>query len=386
MASVRETWGAMSVASRVGSVVLAVALVGGVVGGGLLALNGLAPSATPAPDGGDVEPTALPPGASLLPLPPVPTLDPNATLVAPSPTPLGNDELLGADGRFTVLLLGSDYRPAHPGNRTDAIMVVSVDPATGQTGAFSIPRDTTGFPLPGGGRFGAKINGLYQYLLSSTSNGSVAMKAAISKAFEIELDGYVFIGFSGVKELVSAVGGVDVTLDHAYYDAEYWVTSKRQGWGLPAGKSHLNGANALIFARSRKGDNDFGRARRQQILVAAALDKVRTRGPAVLPKLLAIARDTVRTDLPLDRAADLFKLLATVDLKGADKTVFGPTTFADGGEGSGFTLRLDTCRLWIKRHFPPARPFGTWPPAPSLAPSPSASPVPSPSPSPTPTP
>jgi LCP family protein required for cell wall assembly len=288
---------------------------------------------------------------------------------------------MGTDGRFTVLLLGSDYRPAHPGNRTDAIMVVSVDPATGKTGAFSIPRDTTGFPLPGGGRFNQKINALYQYFLSTGRNGGAAMEAAISKAFGIEVDGYVFIGFSGLKNLVDAVGGVDVVLDRAYYDPYYWVTNRHQGWGLPAGRSHLNGSQALIFARSRKGDNDFGRARRQQILVAAALAKVRSRGPAVLPKLLRIARDTVRTDLPLARAAILFDLVSTVDIKHADKVVFGPRSYADGIAGtSSFVLRLADCRRWIAQHFPPVHPFAAWPPTPSASPSqePSASPSPTP--------
>jgi LCP family protein required for cell wall assembly len=295
---------------------------------------------------------------------------------SPSPTPAGADPLLGTDGRLTVLLLGSDYRPAHPGNRTDAIMVVSVDPSTGKTAAFSIPRDTSGFPLPGGGRFGQKINGLYQYFESTGRNGGSSMEAAISKAFDIEVDGYAFIGFSGVKNLVDAVGGVDVVLDKAYYDPYYYVTNRRQGWGLPAGKSHLNGAQALIFARSRKGDNDFGRARRQQLLVGAALSKVRKRGPAVLPRLLRIARDTVRTDLPLTRAADLFELIATVDVKKADKVVFGPRSYADGISGSsGFVLRLADCRRWIEKHFPPERPFASWPPAPSAAPSPSPTPT-----------
>jgi LCP family protein required for cell wall assembly len=368
MASVRETWRAMSVASRVGAVVLAVAVVGGIVGGGILALK-LASSAAPVADSGDVEPTAVPPGTSLPPLPPTPSPDLLASPTpSPSPTPPGTDPLLGTDGRLTVLLLGSDYRPAHPGNRTDAIMVVSVDPATGQTGAFSIPRDTTGFPLADGGTFDAKVNGLYQHLQATQGHAGTAMKVAVSKAFGIEVDSYALIGFGGVRGLVDAVGGVDVVLDKAYYDPDYWVTSKRQGWGLPAGRSHLNGAQALIFARSRKGDNDFGRARRQQLLVGAALAKVRSQGPRVLPKLLRVAADTVRTDLPLDRAADLFTLLATVDLKRADKIVFGPTTFATGTT-SGFTLRLDVCRNWIAHNFPPARPFGTWPPAPPAPPA-----------------
>jgi anionic cell wall polymer biosynthesis LytR-Cps2A-Psr (LCP) family protein len=198
----------------------------------------------------------------------------------------------------------------------------------------------------------------------------------VSNAFGIELDGYVLIGFSGVKSLVAAVDGVDVVLDRAYYDPEYWVTSKQQGWGLPAGKSHLSGTQALIFARSRKGDNDFGRARRQQILVAAALTKVRTLGPRVLPTLLRIAQDTVRTDLPLARAADLYSLIETVDLDRAAKVVFGPTVYADGVPGSSFVLNLNRCRRWIAENFPPERPFGAWPL--TVVPTPTASPTPTP--------
>ena len=64
------------------------------------------------------------------------------------------------------------------------------------------------------------------------------MKQAIGRAFGIEVDNYVLIGFSGVQKLVT-VGGVDVKLDKPYYDAHYWVNSHTQGWGLPKGTSHL---------------------------------------------------------------------------------------------------------------------------------------------------
>jgi LCP family protein required for cell wall assembly len=296
------------------------------------------------------------------PLPPTPSPDPSATpSPSPSPTPPGTDALLGKDGRLTVLLLGSDYRPAHPGNRTDAIMVVSIDPTTGKAAAFSVPRDTVDFPLAKSGTYGPKVNALYEHLITTTSDGGEAIKAAMARAFNIEVDHYAFIGFGGVRKLVDAVGGVDVTLDKAYYDPEYWVTSKHRGWGLPKGKSHLNGANALIFARSRKGDNDFERARRQQLLVMAAVTKVRSRGVENLPKLLGIAADTVRTDLPLDRAADLFKLYSTVDLTKVDRVVFGPRSYATDQGGTSFSLKLDVCRTWIEKHFPPVRPLGTWP-------------------------
>jgi LCP family protein required for cell wall assembly len=307
----------------------------------------------------------LDPIASAPPLPPEPSLDPSP-LPLPSPSPLSPqaDPILGTDGRLTVLLLGSDYRRAHPGNRTDAILVVSVDPADGDAAAFSIPRDTVAFPLPSKGTYGPKVNGLYQYLQGKTGKGGQAMKAAIARAYDLEVDSYVFIGFEGFTRLVAAIGGVDVTLKKAYYDPHYWVNSRTQGWGLPAGKSHLSAREALIFARSRKGDNDFERARRQQLLIMAALGKVRKQGLDKLPHLLSIASDTVRTDLPLDRAADIYGVIAATDISKVDRVVFGPRTYADGRGGSSFAPDLKTQRAWIRSHFPQPRPFASWPPAP----------------------
>jgi polyisoprenyl-teichoic acid--peptidoglycan teichoic acid transferase len=338
---------------------LPVVLVAGAAGAAVSAVT-LSPRATaPAAPLSSLPPVAA---ATPLPLPPDPSIDPSASPEpTPTPEPPGADPLLGTDGRLTVLLLGSDYRPAHPGNRTDAIMVVSVDPSTGKAAGFSIPRDTSNFPLPGGGVYRPKVNALYEHFQSQGSNGGVAMSRAVGAAFNVEIDGYAFIGFNGVKDLVAAVGGVDVTLDRPYYDAEYWVTPSHRGWGLPAGRSHLGPNDALIFARSRKGDNDFGRARRQQILVLAALDKVRDRGLAKLPQLLKIASSTVRTNLPLSRAADLFQLVATTDISKVDRVVFGPRTYANGLSGTAFALDLAACRAWIKAHFPAVRPMGHWP-------------------------
>jgi LCP family protein required for cell wall assembly len=359
MSDPRATWGAMPPGGRIAAVaglIIPVALVAAIATGVILVSAQRDPG-NPGIGAGPFQEVV----PSDVPLPPTQSPDPSATpSPTPSPTPPGNDPLLGSDGRLTVLLLGSDYRPAHPGNRTDAIMVISIDPTTGQAAGFSVPRDTVRFPLPGKGTYSAKINGLYQYLDSKGDPGK-GMKAAVARAFAIEVDRYVFIGFAGVKQLVDAVGGVDVNLAKAYYDSHYWVTNKQQGWGLPAGRSHLNGANALIFARSRKGDNDFERARRQQLLVMAALTKVRSGGVDDLPKLLKIASRTVRTDMPLDRAADLYKLFSTVDLSTVDRVVFGPRRYADGVGGSSFALKLDVCRAWVKRHFPPVRPLGTWP-------------------------
>lgn len=357
-------------AVAVGGLVVAVVAVGGL---GLALAGGLAgPGATPQPVADASEeprptPQSFAPGETPPPLPPEPT---PAESVEPEATPVaGADRLLGTDGRFTVLLLGSDYRPAHPGNRTDAIMVVSLDPVTGKAAAFSVPRDTLNFPLPAGGVYAGKANALYQHLLATTKNGNAAMERAVERAFDIELDGFVFIGFEGVRRMVDAVGGVEITLEKAYYDPYYWVTAKTQGWGLPAGTSKLDGKTALIFSRSRKGDNDFGRARRQQQLVMAALEKVRDQGPDILPRLLRIARDTVRTDLPSDQAAEIYDIVSRAKLGAAKRVVFGPRTYTVELGGSSFALDLKVCKAWIAKNFPPVQEGATWPPTPTAAPS-----------------
>ena len=326
----------------------------------LVAACGSTPAPTP---GGSVAPSAGPsegaPSASAE-TSAGPSESPAAS-ASPSASP-DTGSLLGTDGRFTVLLLGSDFRPASPGNRTDAIMVVSLNPATGQVAAFSVPRDTVNFPLPEGGTFPGKVNALYQAYQSQNGNGMASFKNAIGKAYGIEIDYAVFTGFAGVRQFVNAVGGVTVTMAKSYYDPAYWVNAKHQGWGLSAGTHQLDGETALIFARSRKGDNDFNRARRQQQLVVAAVTKVLSQGPDLLPQLLAIAANTTGTDLPLARVLDLYSLVKTANLSTAKTQVFGPTAYANAAGGTGFSPNIKACRAWIAKYFPPANPGAVWPP------------------------
>jgi LCP family protein required for cell wall assembly len=281
-----------------------------------------------------------------------PTPSPTASSATPgpsaSPAPAGPDTLLGADGRLTILLLGSDYRPSHTGNRTDVIMVVSLNPTTGAVSVASIPRDTAGFPTSSTQTYGAKVNGLYQSLISRLGQEKAAqeMKRIVGAGIGVEIDSYAFIGFDGVRQLVNAIGGVDVVLAKSVSDPYYWVTARNRGVFFPAGRNHLNGDRALIFSRTRKGDNDFERARRQQLLVAGAVDAVRKRGLEKLPQLIALARRSVKTDLPLSSAAKLFEIIGKAKVDDAAKIVFGPTKWATGTSGTSFQLKLTVVRQW----------------------------------------
>lgn len=284
---------------------------------------------------------------------PSPTPSPSPS-PSPSPTPAAAN-VLGTDGRLTILLLGSDYRPAHPGNRTDVIMVVSIDPTTGKVAAASIPRDTTSFPTSAKGTYKPKVNGLYQSLIEKVGQPKAAgqMKRIVGSAIGVEIDACAVIGFGGVRQLINAVGGVDVTLKKAVSDPSYWVSPRKQGIYFPAGHNHLNGDKALIFARTRHGDNDFERARRQQLLVAAAVNAVRDRGLGKLPALVSIATRYVQTDLPLAAAPQLFGIVSKADISHPTGVVFGPRQWATSAGGTSFSLKIKEVRAWTAKWMAP---------------------------------
>ncbi len=255
--------------------------------------------------------------------------------------------ILGRDGRFTILLLGSDSRPSHPGIRTDTIVVASVDPVTRRAAAVSIPRDTVNFPLSGGRTYRGKINALYQALGHTTRSPGTALRKIVGTALGIEIDAYVVVGFDGFRKLVNNVRGLDVYVARSFYDS----------------------------ARTRHADSDYARARRQQQLIVAAVGKVRSRGLAGLTMLLTASRGLVKTDLPLSYAPLIFAMVSRADVGHAHQTVFGPRAFALSIGGYNNVLRLAACRAWIRRYFPPTHANGAWlPPVPTPSPTPSAAP------------
>ncbi len=299
--------------------------------------------------------------------------------------------VLGKDGRFTVLLLGADARGTALGGRTDAIMVASVDPVTRRAAIVSIPRDIVQFPLSSTRRYAGKVNAIYQSLARTTRTPGTSLRLIVGRALGIEIDAYVIVGFQAFRRLVSSVGGLDVTVAKRFYDRSYWVTPRKRGWGLSAGRHHLSASNALIFARTRKADSDYARARRQQQLVVSAVAKVRKLGPAVMVGMLTAARGCYRTDLPLADRALIFAIVARADTSKVRRTVLGPSTFASWRYGAGYVLNRTAARSWIRANFPKARPNGIWlPPRPAPAVTPTPTPEPTaavtPSPDPTPTP
>jgi LCP family protein required for cell wall assembly len=345
IAGVRAGWARLPAAGRFVAVAPIVALLGLVVAS---ASGLLGPAPTP--------PTSLATpslAASMVATTGSPGPAPSGTGVPASSTPA--DPLLGNDGRFTVLLLGSDFRGSSPGNRTDTIMIVSIAPPDSSVAVVSIPRDTARFPLPTGKVYPNKINALYATLVRRVGRDAAGteLRGIIGTTLGVEIDAYAFIGLVGLTTLIDDIGGVDVVLDAPVRDPYYWTNQGTQGISFPAGKNHLNGDRALIFARTRKGDSDFQRVRRQQQLVLATARKVLQRGASALPALVELTRKWVQTDLSFGQAVAIFELVANADLDHVKTDVLGPR-YADPIPGTfDYELRMDEVRALIARWFAP---------------------------------
>jgi LCP family protein required for cell wall assembly len=194
-----------------------------------------------------------------------------ATTVANLSTNPSDLAMLNGDaaGRVNVLVLG-DGDPGHAGEKlTDTMMVLSLDPATKRVAQISIPRDLR-VAIPGYGS--AKIN-------SANAVGGVSLaEQVVSNTLGIPINYYVQTNFTGLKQLVDAVGGLDIDVKTRLYDSEYPCDNnqyKSCGLDIEPGLQHLDGARVLQYARCRKGTcgNDFGRAARQQ----EVLDLVKTK-------------------------------------------------------------------------------------------------------------
>lgn len=185
-----------------------------------------------------------------------------------------------------ILVLGDDSHHGYEIWRTDSMLVVAIDREKGQVGVISIPRDLY-VDIPGYGK--ERIN-VVDYIGDKRGypGGGAALAArVISDTLGIPTQHYVRVNLNGVVNLVDALGGVTIELDCPLYEKggkEHadgtieWVY-----WTLPAGKVHLNGADARKFVTWRYLTSDFGRSSRQQQLIWALIK--RAREVNLLPRL-----------------------------------------------------------------------------------------------------
>ena len=283
------------------------------------------PAPTAAPTGISALATAAPPTATRDPSDPntptaaPPTMPPAATDPAtgtvpavPTALPIGNSPIiqrLNAGQRVTVLLLGFGGAGHDGGYLTDTLQVMSFDPKTSAITLISVPRDLW-IQVPsyqGRGGYWGRINEAYTIGMGPVdrndmnvpyakhdAGGQQAMKA-VSQVLGIQIDYWISMDFVGFRLFIDAIGGVDVNVERAFTDTEYpnnddaSIDPSYRTVHFDAGLQHMDGETAITFARSRhapEDGSDFGRSRRQQLLMEAVKDKVVS--VETIPKLFGI--------------------------------------------------------------------------------------------------
>ncbi|HPS41130.1 MAG TPA: LCP family protein [Anaerolineaceae bacterium] len=198
--------------------------------------------------------------------------------------------------------------------QSDVIRLVRIDFLANKILVLSIPRDFW-VPIPGMTQYDItqfKINAAYgfgEYYLGR-GQGVVLTSNTIYQNFGIKFDRYAVFHFSNFVDLVDAVGGVEIELD------------KPIGAYGTSGKTHLDGATALEYARAREADSDMFRVRRQSAIISALYSKVLVPENLLkLPKLGVrfLSDKTIKTDLSV---RDMYSLICLANKLNRDSIVF----------------------------------------------------------------
>ena len=222
-----------------------------------------------------------------------------APVSAASPTPAPTPQSI--DKTENILVLGIDTRPELEAWRTDSIMVVSIDMASGQVGIISIPRDLY-VDIPGHGKDRINAAAYVGEKLEYPGGGPALVQRVVKESLGIPTQHWVLLKQEGLVKLVDALGGVTVNLDCPLYEEtpDPHDPSAYLQFTLPAGKVLLNGADAKKFATYRYIQSDFGRVRRQQQLIWAIRNRA-LKGDVLprIPELWTALSSTFTTDLNL---------------------------------------------------------------------------------------
>jgi polyisoprenyl-teichoic acid--peptidoglycan teichoic acid transferase len=241
----------------------------------------------------------------------VPTLPPDVSL----PTPIPTAEEWTGEGRINILLMGIDRRPGQAFiSRTDTMMLVSFDPQSDTVAILSIPRDLY-VVIPGRERDRINTAFVYGSAGNNPAGGAELAMRTVEQNLGVPVNYYIAIDFSAFVRAIDAIGGIHVNVPYTIDDPTY--PDMNYGYDplyIPAGLRHFNGEMALKYARTRKQDNDFERARRQQQVVLAARSQVVSLGVTGFiqqaPVLYQQFSAGVRTDMSLEQLIRLAQSLS----------------------------------------------------------------------------
>lgn len=270
-----------------------------------------------------------------------------------------------AERRVNVLLLGGDAGPDRTGVRTDTMIVVSIDPATGDTAMFGIPRNFGDMPIPDGipafdrwdcHCFPPIVNSLYQFGLRNPelfpggpNSGANAVMGALGDLLGIEIHHYVLVDLLGFVDVIDALGGLTITVTQGVYDEFY---TRPGGEVVPVefspGTYEMDGEEALSYARVRRGSSDYYRMDRQRCVLEAIAEQADAYTLLrQLPWLVPAIKDSVLTDIPVADWPDFFELADGIDTESIVSVRFIPSAPELAGTGLSYNAGQNAAGYFV---------------------------------------
>ncbi|NJL95067.1 MAG: LCP family protein [Anaerolineae bacterium] len=253
----------------------------------------------------------------------------------------------------TILILGGDARPGTNQEqiaRTDSIMLLTVNPRQESVSLLSIPRGVF-ITSPQYGTLMANTI-IRNAELNEPGRGIPAMRYSMEYTLGTEIDHYARLNFQAFVEMVDALGGIEIDVPKRIVDDTY----PTHAGGImriefQPGLQQMDGETALIYARTRHGDDDYQRATRQQQVVNAVLEKlVNPANAHRLPAVLRVIEDNVESDMSID---DFWALAPGILLYGNNPDAIERLVierehlyYTDGNPH----LNLDTIEVWLDQH------------------------------------
>ena len=232
---------------------------------------------------------------------------------------------------ISILLMGIDTGDSQrtetwEGN-SDTMILMTVNPKTKKTTMTSLERDTmVNITTDDAGTYQAKLNAAY------ATGGETLAQSTIENLLNIKVDFYVLINMKGLVDLVNAVGGITVTNDFSFpisiaeNEPEYTAT-------VEPGTHHINGEQALVYARMRYDDpdGDYGRQKRQREVISKVMKKILSMDSVSnYQKVLDAVSNNMQTNIDVANNwsnllgyRDALKSIKSYQLKGEDAMVDG---------------------------------------------------------------
>ena len=240
---------------------------------------------------------------------------------------------------------------------------MSIDPVSHQVAMFSIPRDTVDVPIPAGparsvfgSTYAGKINSLWTnarnradaFPGNANSRGFNALKEVLGDLYGLDIQYFVEVNFDGFTSIVDTLGGVTINVQNPVLDDHYpGVAGASLRVYIPAGVQHMDGAQALIYARSRHTSNDFDRAQRQQRVILSIREQVDPQKVlANLSQLLGDLKTSFKTDIPQDKLPALISLSSKIDTTQIRSYVFAPPIYgSEGTDSRGYRIEPNVTKI-----------------------------------------